>query len=96
MNKIEEIFKAWGIMFNPNDSQTELAGIRMKICDVCEYKKTNPIIHCGECGCALKAKVYTPVIGGCPKGKWTAAEMEWTARRNAERNKENYEKLKKG
>ncbi len=24
MNKIEEIFKAWGIMFNPSDEQSEL------------------------------------------------------------------------
>ena len=29
MNKIEEIFKAWGIMFNPNDLQAEFAGKRM-------------------------------------------------------------------
>ena len=90
MNKIEEIFKAWGIMFNPNDSQSELAAKRMEICDGCSSKKTIPLIHCGECGCALNAKVYSPKIGACPKGKWTAVEMEWEHKKN----KIQYNKLK--
>jgi hypothetical protein len=90
MNKIEEIFKAWGIMFNPSDEQSELAGKRMEICDVCDSKRTMPIIHCGECGCALKAKVYSPKIGACPRGKWIAAEMEWSNKSN----KKKYENLK--
>ena len=85
MNKIVEIFKAWGIMFNPDDAQAELAGKRMEICDSCDSKRTSPIIHCGECGCALKAKIYSPVIGACPRGKWIAPEMEWTHRQNKER-----------
>jgi hypothetical protein len=91
MNKIEEIFKAWGIMFNPNDLQSELAGKRMEICDGCESKKTKPIVHCDLCGCALRAKVYSPAIGACPIGKWTAVEMEWEHKKN----KEQYNKLKK-
>lgn len=90
MNKVEEIFKAWGIMFNPNDLQSELAGKRMEICDGCDSKKTIPFIHCGECGCALKAKVYSPAIGACPKGKWMAVEMEWEHKKN----KLQYNKLK--
>lgn len=91
MNKIEEIFKAWGIMFNPSDSESELAAKRIQICDGCESKKTIPIIYCGECGCALKAKIYSPKIGACPKEKWLAVEKEWEIKKN---NK-NYEKLKK-
>jgi len=90
MNKIEEIFKAWGIMFNPSDTQSELAAKRMEICDVCDSKRTLPVIHCGECGCALKAKVYSPKIGACPRGKWTAVEMEW----EHNKNKTQYNKLK--
>jgi hypothetical protein len=85
MNKIEEIFKAWGIMFNPKDIQTELAAARMEICDGCDSKKTTPIIHCGECGCLLKAKIYSPKIGACPRGKWTAVEMAWENKKNKER-----------
>jgi hypothetical protein len=90
MNKVEEIFKSWGIMFNPNDTQAELAAARMEICDSCNSKKTIPIVHCGECGCALKAKVYSPVIGACPKGKWTAAEMAFENKKNKQR----YDNLK--
>ena len=90
MNKIEEIFKAWGIMFNPNDAQSELAAARMEICDGCDSKKTTPLIHCGECGCALKAKIYSPKIGACPRGKWIAVEMMYENKKNKER----YTKLK--
>jgi hypothetical protein len=90
MNKIEEIFKAWGIMFNPTDTQAELAAARMEICDSCDSKRTTPLIHCGECGCALKAKVYSPVIGACPKGKWVAVEMVFENKKNKQR----YDNLK--
>lgn len=90
MNKIEEIFKAWGIMFNPNDSQSELAAARMEICDSCDSKRTIPLIHCAECGCALSAKVYSPKIGACPRGKWVAAEMEFENKKNKQR----YDNLK--
>jgi hypothetical protein len=85
MNKIEEIFKAWGIMFNPNDAPSDLAATRMEICDSCDSKRTLPVIHCGECGCALKAKIYSPKIGACPRGKWTAAEMVWTNKNNSKK-----------
>ena len=90
MNKIEEIFRAWGIMFHPNDTQRDLAAARTELCDTCDSKRTTPIIHCGECGCALKAKVYSPVIGACPRGKWVAAEMKW----QSESNKKKYDNLK--
>lgn len=90
MNKIEEIFKSWKIAYNPNDLQSELAAARMEICDTCEYKREIPLIHCGECGCALKAKVYSPKIGACPKGKWVAVEMQFENKKNKQR----YDNLK--
>jgi hypothetical protein len=90
MNKIEEIFRAWGIMLNPDDAQAELAAMRMEVCDGCESKRTSPIIHCGECGCALKAKIYSPKIGACPKGKWIGVEMKW----EEEKGKKRYDNLK--
>lgn len=90
MNKLEEIFKAWGIAFNPNDLQSELAGKRMEICDKCDSKKTIPLTHCGECGCALFAKVFSPKMEACPLGKWVAVEMEWEHKKN----KLQYNKLK--
>ena len=90
MNKVVEIFKSWGIALNPNDAQAELAVARMEICEECDSKRTAPIIHCSECGCALKAKVYSPKIGACPRGKWMAVEMRW----EHNKNKNNYNKLK--
>lgn len=66
MNKIEEIFKSWGIFFNPDDSQADLAFKRIQICDACEFKSMiaiGPIdllARCNVCGCALKGKIYTP------------------------------------
>jgi hypothetical protein len=90
MNKIEEIFKAWKISYNPDDLQSELAIARMEICDTCESKKDNPVIHCGECGCLLSKKIYSPVIKGCPKGKWIAVEMVYENKRNKQR----YDNLK--
>jgi hypothetical protein len=82
MNKIQEIFKAWQIAYNPNDLQSALAIDRMQICDSCDSKKETPFIHCGECMCALKAKIYTPKIGACPRGKWVAVEMKWENQKN--------------
>jgi hypothetical protein len=32
MNKIVEIFTAWGISFNPNDEQAQLAAERIAVC----------------------------------------------------------------
>ena len=40
--KVNEIFSAWGIMFNPNDEQAELATERIQICNSCEHKKEDP------------------------------------------------------
>jgi hypothetical protein len=91
MNKIEEIFKAWKISYNPTSLQGELAIKRMEICDTCDSKKVNPVIHCGECGCLLSKKIYTPVIGGCPRGKWVAVEMDFESKKN----KKIYDSIKK-
>ena len=71
--------------------QGELAIKRMEICDTCDSKKTNPVIHCGECGCLLSKKIYTPVIGGCPRGKWVAVEMDFESKKN----KKIYDSIKK-
>lgn len=75
MNKVEEIFKAWNIAFNPNSEQAELASKRIEICNSCEHKVTNlGVNRCSVCGCALKGKVFSPVKGACPKGKWNQVD----------------------
>jgi hypothetical protein len=71
MNKIKEIFKSWNIALNPDETQAELASKRIEICNSCEFKIENlGFNQCSVCGCALKAKVFTPIKGACPEGKW--------------------------
>jgi len=71
MDKIKEIFKSWNIALDPNEEQTQLAIKRLEICNSCEHKTTTlGINQCSVCGCALRGKVYSPVKGACPKGKW--------------------------
>ena len=88
MNKIEEIFKAWRISFNPNEEQSDIAAKRIEICDACEFKdvvEVGPLeifTRCKVCGCALKAKMFTPATyrdpgGSCPHGKWMEVEKIW-------------------
>lgn len=77
MNKLQEIFKAWNIAFDPNNEQSELAAKRIEICNSCDKKVTNlGINRCSVCGCALKAKVFSPVKGACPEGKWDEIDNE--------------------
>lgn len=81
MNKIEEIFKAWNIAFSPDNEQAELASKRIEICNACDKKVTNlGINRCSVCGCALKGKVFSPVKGACPEGKWD--EVDGITREN--------------
>ena len=95
LSKTKEIFEAWAISFNPNDAQAELASKRIEICDVCEHKAVEPYIHCNQCGCALKAKIYTPRTykddgGSCPKTKWKEVEDEYLKTKDLD----TYNKLK--
>jgi ketosteroid isomerase-like protein len=95
LNKTKEIFEAWAISFNPDDAQAELASQRIEICDVCEHKALEPYIRCDQCGCALKAKIYTPRTykdsgGSCPKNKWKEVEDEYLKTKDVD----TYNKLK--
>lgn len=76
MNKLVEIFTAWGISFNPNEAQNDRAIKRLAVCESCEFKADHPIKRCTVCGCALKGKVFSPVKDACPKGKWAETDAE--------------------
>jgi hypothetical protein len=72
LNKLLEIAQAWIISTNPTPEQEETALHRSEICDGCEMKEY--ILHlnisrCGECGCILSKKIYSP-INSCPLNKW--------------------------
>ena len=72
MNKVSEIVTAWWRAYNPTSEQSELAKKRLEVCMKCEYL-TNSIVFdskCGECGCPISRKIFSPVKGSCRIGKW--------------------------
>jgi len=74
--KLVEIAKAWITAANPSDEDKEKAEKRIAICNKCEYSRHNEAIdfhYCGECGCPLKKKIFSPLPGNeaCPKKFWT-------------------------
>jgi hypothetical protein len=76
-----EILNAFIISYKPTANQQELANKRLEICDKCEskkivLKKLKPTTICGECKCALHKKIFTPLKGRCPLGKWDIIEDE--------------------
>ena len=73
MNKFLEIAKSWIIGFNPTEEQQQRADQRIAVCNDCPYRKYNDVgdfYYCGQCGCPLKGKVYSPVEKSCPENKW--------------------------
>jgi ribosomal protein L37AE/L43A len=73
LNKFLEITKAWITAVNPSEQQQQIADQRIAVCNDCESRKYNEITdiyYCGECGCPLKGKIYSPVEKSCPKQKW--------------------------
>ena len=82
MNKLVEIFKAWGIAYDPNREQSELAVLRMLICNECEHKAVQPSIYCKKCYCPLEKKVFSPKVGACPIGKWNDIDKLYLENQN--------------
>jgi len=76
MNKVSEIFLSWRRAANPTIEQTLLAGKRYTICQTCPSKQPSIVFTevCGECGCPLGKKIFTPVMGSCDLKKWNKVE----------------------
>ena len=73
MHKIKEIIASYARMVNPTEEQKEVAEQRLKICMTCEFWGQNAagIEYCKRCGCATKAKVFSPRgLQACPENKW--------------------------
>jgi hypothetical protein len=71
--KIKEIVESYARMINPTPEQVEVAEERIRTCMGCEMwaQSVTGIYYCKKCGCATKAKVFTPKgLSGCPLGKW--------------------------
>jgi len=72
MNKASEIISAWWIASNPTPEQSETAKKRLEVCMNCEYLEKSLFFNmkCGECGCPIGKKIFSPVKGSCRIGKW--------------------------
>lgn len=73
MNKITEIVGAWASLFNPTPEEIARAEMRYEICTNCDSFKTAIDVElCGECGCVIKAKVFSKKTetSPCPLNKW--------------------------
>jgi hypothetical protein len=83
----KEIATSWYNKFTHSPSQKKLADSRFDICLECPSKQEilkgkEWSLRCGECGCPLSAKIYTPKTylddgGSCPLNKWKDIEDEY-------------------
>jgi len=76
-----EIISAWKIANNPTPNQEKLAASRFDICKDCPSKKilTKKLkiaTVCGECGCPISKKIFSPKFNPCPLGKWAEVDIE--------------------
>jgi len=76
MNKLTEIAISWWRAENPTKEQSDLAQKRLLICTVCDSKKESIVFGyvCGECGCPIGKKIFTPLKGECPLKKWNEVD----------------------
>jgi lipoate synthase len=77
-----EIINAWKIANNPTPKQEELAKLRASMCEVCPSKKviTKKIglaTICGECGCPISKKIFSPKFNPCPLKKWGEIDTQY-------------------
>jgi hypothetical protein len=72
MNKIKEIAISWWRAENPTKEQSDLAQERLAICMKCDSIKESVVFNyvCGECGCPIGKKIFTPIKGACDLKKW--------------------------
>lgn len=71
---LKEIAVSWFRAANPTEEQKARAEHRLSVCDSCpakEFSNLTKTYKCGECGCYLNKKVFTPKgKDACPLGKW--------------------------
>ena len=78
---LKKISKAWFDSYFGTVEQKELAAKRLSICETCPShkvitKKISLATICGECGCPIEKKIFTPTFNDCPLGKWKDVDNE--------------------
>ena len=76
MSDIKDIIKSWWTSFNPTKQQSVEGERRLKICAGCEKRQESVVFGyvCGQCGCPLGKKIFTPKMGSCDLDKWNKVE----------------------
>jgi hypothetical protein len=79
---IKEIINSWIISSNPNEEQKNQANQRGSICEVCPSKKVISRFFkistvCGECGCPISKKIFSPQHNPCPLKKWEDIDKKY-------------------
>lgn len=70
MSKAKEIALAYAALINPTPEQQRTAEKRLSICTKCDFFREAVADYCGECGCPIKGKIFSPNQHGCRIGKW--------------------------
>lgn len=78
----KKIYKAWIIANNPTKNQLSIAEERNIICNNCPSKKiiTEKLkigVVCGECGCPISKKIFSPTFNDCPLKKWENVDKKY-------------------
>lgn len=78
----KKIYKAWIIANNPTETQLLTAEARQSICNTCPSRKkiTDNFkigIVCGECGCPISKKIFSPTFNDCPLKKWKEVDEKF-------------------
>lgn len=79
---IKTIIDAWLIANNPTSEQIELSEKRLKICELCEFRKEyigkiKITSICIKCGCPIVKKVFTNIYNSCPLEKWKDTDLDY-------------------
>lgn len=80
---LNEITRAWITSYFATEEEKELAQKRYEICLKCPSLKEKHIplrkkhyYQCGECGCPIQKKIYSPKYNPCPLKKWDVSDNE--------------------
>lgn len=75
---ILEILESYAAKIKPKESRKQLAEARLAICSECDKLKGEKFVeYCGECGCFISGKIFTPKEGQCPLKKWDDIDREY-------------------
>ena len=82
MINVKEIIDAWTISYKPTENQLNKSIERGKICETCPSrkiitKKFKLATICGECGCPISKKIFSPEYNPCPLKKWEEIDRKY-------------------